>query len=51
MFRKVASLEISRNSVLTRVAGLQPTGCNVTKKKCLTELLNVYEKLCNGVSL
>ena len=37
MFRKVALLEISRNSFLTGVAGLQSTGCNTTKNKLLTK--------------
>ena len=35
-----ALLEISRNSFLTRVAGLQSTDCNSTKNKLLTKFRN-----------
>ena len=59
MFGKVAVLEISRNSLLTGTAGLQPTGCNATKHKLLTKFLksllknleNNHEELCNGVPI
>ena len=59
MFRKVALIEISRNSLLIEVSSLQPTGCNATKNERLTKfftdvlkiLENVQGKLCNEVSL
>ena len=38
MFREVAPPKISRSYLLTRVAGLQSTGCNAAKK----ELLNKF---------
>ena len=48
MIRKVVLLEISRNSLLTGVAGLHPTGCNATKSQLLIKLfkgvLNVFRK-------
>ena len=50
-------LEIWKDPLLTRIAGLQSTGCNVTKNELLTTFLkdvlknseNVQEELCNGV--
>ena len=57
MFRKVALQEISRSSLLTRVAGLQYTFCNATKYELPTKFLertfkfteNFQEVISNGV--
>ena len=45
MFRKVAFLEISRNPLLTGVAGLQYTVCNATKNELQTKFLKCALKL------
>ena len=39
MLRKAALLEILRNSLSTRVAGLQSTGCNTFENELLTKFL------------
>ena len=57
MFRKVALLEISRSSLLTRVASLPYSFCNATKYELLTKFLegafkfteNFQEVISNGV--
>ena len=57
MFRKVALLEISRSSLLTRVASLQYSFCNATKYELLTKFLegafkfteNFQDVISNGV--
>ena len=45
MFRKVAFLEISRNPLLTGVAGLQYRVCNATEKELQTKFLKCALKL------
>ena len=45
MFRKAASLEMSRSPPLTGVAILKYTVCNATKNKILTKLLKCALKL------
>ena len=62
VFQKVALLETSRNSLLTRISGLKPTGCNAAKNELLTRFLkdvcgnkmtipeNLQEEFCNRVS-
>ena len=45
MFRKVAFPEISRNPLLTGVAGLQYTVCNATKNELQTKFLKCALKL------
>ena len=50
-------LVFSKGPLLTGAAGLQSTGCNVTKNELLTTFLkdalkfsdNAQEELCNGV--
>ena len=57
MFRKVALLEISRSSILTRVVSLLYTFCNATTYELLTKFLdgafmfteNFQEVISNGV--
>ena len=39
MYEKVVLLEISRNSLLTRVRGLQSTGCNTNSQQNFLKLL------------
>ena len=45
MFRKMAFLEISRSPLLTGVAGLQYSVCNVTKSKLLIKFHKCIMKL------
>ena len=43
-FPKVALLQTTRNSLLTSLSGLQPTGCNATKSELITRFLkDVYD--------
>ena len=57
VYHTISVLVISKGPLLTGVAGLQSTCCNVTKNEPLTKFLknvlniseNVEEKLCNGV--
>ena len=43
-FPKVALLQTKRNSLLTSLSGLQPTGCNATKSELITRFLkDVYD--------
>ena len=39
IFRKMAVLQIWRNTLLMRVAGLQSTACNTTKNALLTKVI------------
>ena len=45
MFQKMAFLEISRSPLLTGVAGLQYSVCNITKSKLLIKFLKCIMKL------
>ena len=57
LYHPISVLVLSKGPLLTGVAGLQSTGCNVTKNELLTKFLkdilkisgNVQEELCNGV--
>ena len=50
MYRKTGLLEISRNSILTGVRGLQSTGCNTTKNELLNKFLRVLGSRKSSVS-